>query len=264
LNNQNIGLNRRMKVIESFAGIGAFHKAFTNLEIDAEFMISEIDKHAIASYNAIHGETLNLGDIRKIDFLPECDIFTYSWPCQDISVAGSQKGFDEGSETRSSLLWEIKRLLKVSPKPYIMVAENVKGVKSKKFRRPLNDWIRFLSSIGYTSSWKILNACDFGIPQNRERFFMVSCIDGRYFDFPKGGHPLTRSFEDMLEEDVDESYYMTQEQIKNYNSHKKRHDAAGHGFGWKPMREREREIANSLTANPTRHTQNFCWRLVTS
>ena len=97
-----------IRVVELFAGIGAQHQALENLGIPHEIVaISEIDKHAIAGYNAIHGEAPNLGDIRKIEHLPECDLITYSFPCQDLSVAGNKKGMAEGSDTRSSLLWEV-------------------------------------------------------------------------------------------------------------------------------------------------------------
>jgi len=243
-----------IKVCELFAGIGAQRKALTNLGIEHTCTISEIDKHAIASYTAIHGETENLGDIIKIDKLHDCDLLTYSFPCIDLSTAGKQMGMAKGTETRSSLLWEVERLLQCSPLPKVLLCENVKAITGEKFKKDLNKWITFLSSLGYTSSWTILNAKDFGVPQNRERFFMVSCLDGTHFQFPKG-FKSSVCLKDILETNVDESYYLTAEQIKNFEAHKERHKAAGHGFGWSPQDGSDNAVA--LTNNPYRHGQNF-------
>ena len=243
-----------LRVIELFAGIGAPRKALTNLGIPHQAIISEVDKYAIAAYNAIHGPTLNLGDIRNIESLPECDILTYGFPCQDISIAGIQKGFDEGSNTRSGLLWEVERLLLCSPKPRILLCENVEALTHTKFKKPLARWIAALARMGYTSSWELLNAKDFGIPQNRVRFFMVSCLDGRHFQFPKG-KPSDIRLKDILEENVGPEYYLTPQQIANYEAHKERHDQKGHGFGFKPTGGGGK--ANALTAIPSQNTQNF-------
>lgn len=101
-----------IRMIELFAGIGATHQAMTELGLDVQIVgISEIDKHAITGYEAIHGPVNNLGDITKIAHLPDCDLITYSWPCQSLSIAGKQTGMVEGSGTTSSLLWEVGRLL---------------------------------------------------------------------------------------------------------------------------------------------------------
>jgi len=243
-----------LRVVELFAGIGAPRKALTNIGVQHTSVISEIDKAAETSYNAVHGNTENLGDIRKIDKLPECDLLTYGFPCQDISIAGAQRGFNEGSGTRSWLLWEVKRLLNIGPLPKVLLCENVEAITHDKFIRSLNQWIRTLAEMGYTSSWEILNAKDFGIPQNRSRFFMVSCIDGRYFRFPKG-RPSDLKLKDMLEENVDERYYLTEEQIANFEAHKDRHDAKGHGFSWQPTEGGG--LSASLNTNPYRQNQNF-------
>lgn len=104
-----------LRVVELFAGIGAQRMALRNLGIPHEVVaMAEIDRHAIASYLAIHGDTPNLGDVREIESLPDCDLLTYSFPCQDLSVAGLQKGMDEGSGTRSSCLWEVGRLIRTA------------------------------------------------------------------------------------------------------------------------------------------------------
>lgn len=135
----------------------------------------------------MHGETLNFGDITKIHKLPHSDLWTYSFPCQDISTAGKQKGFSKESVTRSGLLYEIERLLNTSEKPKYLLMENVKNLVSNKFIKGFEDWITILDSLGYNSYWKILNASNYGIPQERERVFMISIRKdiNKDFSFPK-------------------------------------------------------------------------------
>jgi DNA (cytosine-5)-methyltransferase 1 len=144
--------------------------------------ISEIDKYAHKSYEALHGAVNNLGDITKIEELPECDLLTYSAPCSDISNAGKQAGITEGSGTRSSLLWEVKRLLLIAKEsgnlPESLVMENVKALVGKKFKPHFDVWLSFLETLGYKNYWEVLNARDYGIPQNRERVFCVSVLGG--------------------------------------------------------------------------------------
>ena len=101
----------KLRIVELFAGIGAQAMALEQLGIPYESTVCEIDRNAYASYCAIHGDTPNLGDITKVEHLPDCDLMTYSFPCQDLSVAGKRRGMSEGSGTRSSLLWEVSRLL---------------------------------------------------------------------------------------------------------------------------------------------------------
>lgn len=149
-----------IKVIELFSGIGAFRKALERLNIEHEVIgISEIDKFAIQSYNAIYGDTYNFGDISKIDKLPYCDLLTYGFPCQDISVAGLQKGIEKG--TRSGLLYEVQRLLKEyknnNELPKYLIMENVKNLVGKKFKTKFDEWLDYLESLGYTNYWKVLN-----------------------------------------------------------------------------------------------------------
>lgn len=167
-----------IKVNELFSGIGAFRKALENLEMPHEIVgISEIDKFAIKSYEAIYGKTRNYGDISKIDKLDYADLWTYGFPCTDISLAGKQAGIVKG-ETRSGLLFEVERLLIESQKadelPKYLIMENVKNLVSKKFIADFERWLEFLKSLGYTNHWQVLNAKDYGIPQNRERVFCIS------------------------------------------------------------------------------------------
>lgn len=178
--------------------------------------ISEIDKYAIKAYNAIHGETKNYGDISKIDWdsVPDFDLFTYSFPCTDISNAGKQAGFSEGSGTRSSLLWECQKAIKAKHPKYLLL-ENVKALVSGKFLPGFRAWSDWLTGEGYTNFVKVLNAKDYGIPQNRERIFVVSIFGDAWFSFPQPME-LKLRLKDLLEERVDEKYYLPQEKVDKF------------------------------------------------
>lgn len=174
-----------MLLVELFSGIGAQSKALKNLGIEHETIACEIDERTHALYESIHGPTTNLGDITKIKCLPECDLITYSFPCQDISVLGNRKGFKKNSGTRSSLLWEVERLLLGMKRlPERLVLENVKNLVSPKNIANFRLWLKFLDGLGYKNSWKILNAQNYGLPQKRERVFLVSALDSE-FKFPE-------------------------------------------------------------------------------
>lgn len=160
---------------------------------------------------------------------PDFDCLTYSFPCQDISNAGKQKGFAEGSGSRSSLLWECEKAI-VAKKPKYLLMENVKALVNEKFMPDFQKWIDRLSELGYESTWKVLNAKDFGVPQNRERVFMVSLLnEERMFHFPKK-LKLEKRLKDILEENVDEKYYLKEEQVQRIVEHCDRKVAEGCGF----------------------------------
>lgn len=205
-----------LKVNELFAGIGAFRKALINLGIEHEVVgISEIDKYAIQSYTAMYGDTHNYGDIYKVEKLDYADLWTYGFPCQDISLAGYKKGIVKG-ETRSGLLYEVERLLLRSKAdnelPKYLIMENVKNLVGKQFKADFEKWLLFLESMGYTNYWQVLNAKDYGIPQSRERVFCVSIQGDEPYEFP-AKQELKLSLKDMLEDDVDIKFYLTQEQV---------------------------------------------------
>lgn len=206
-----------MKVLSLFSGIGAFEKALDNLQVPYELVAyCEIDKYASKSYAAIHGvpESMNIGDITKVDEkqLPkDIDLITYGFPCQDISIAGKQKGLlnEDGTKTRSGLFFEALRIIEET-QPRVAIAENVKNLTGKKFASQFQTVLDSLEQAGYNNYWKVLNLKDFGIPQNRERVFIVSIrkdIDNGTFKFP-GGFPLKLRLKDVLEVEVDERYYM--------------------------------------------------------
>lgn len=176
-----------IRMIELFAGIGSQTQALKNVGIEHESVaIAEIDRYALQSYKLLHGKVLNLGDISTIDpnTAPDCDLITYSFPCQDLSVAGAQLGAEEGSGTRSSLLWECKKLIEAK-KPRFLLMENVKNLVGATHKANFEKWLAYLSSLGYSNYWKVLNAVDYGAPQSRERVFCVSILNpAKDFEFP--------------------------------------------------------------------------------
>ena len=206
-----------LKYLSLFSGIGAPEKALKNLGIEYELIgFSEIDKYAIKSYCAIHNvsEELNLGDITKIDIksLPkDIDFITHGSPCTDLSLAGKEAGADKGSGTRSSLMWNSVEIFKHC-KPKIILWENVKNLLSKKHKHNFDAYIEDLNNLGYVSYYKVLNAKDFGIPQNRERVFTISIRNdiNKEFKFPEPFDNGIR-LKDLLEKEVDEKYYINTE-----------------------------------------------------
>lgn len=211
-----------MKILSLFS-VGAFEKALDYLNINYELVnYCEIDKYASKAYSLIHNvsENMNLGDITKVDTskLPkDIDLITYGFPCQDISLAGKQQGMfnNDGSKTRSGLFFEALRIIE-DTKPKIAIAENVKNLVSKKFNAQFQAILQSLEETGYNNYWKVLNAKDYGIPQNRERVFIVSIrkdIDPGSFEFPKP-FELKLRLKDMLEDEVDEKYFLSDKMIE--------------------------------------------------
>lgn len=204
-----------LKVLELFSGIGACSKALTNLGIEHEIVDSvEIDKYAVQSFNAVHGTNFEPQDITKWDKDIEADLIMHGSPCQDFSVAGLNKGGDKGSGTRSSLMYETLRIVE-KIKPKYVIWENVKNLLSKKHRHNFDAYLEAMEKLGYHSQYQVLNAKDFGVPQNRERVFTVSIRNDLDVDF-KFPEPqeLTIRLKDVLEPQVDEKYYLSDEQTK--------------------------------------------------
>ena len=212
-----------IRLIELFAGIGSQAKALKNLGIDFEhWYVCEFDKYAIQSYNAVHNTNFTTSDVTKItaNDLKITDtehftyLLTYSFPCQDLSNAGKGRGMEKGSGTRSGLLWEVERLLnECSELPQVLLMENVPQVHSVKNKEHFDKWIEFLESKGYSNHWKDLNAKDYGIPQSRNRCYMVSILGNYSFEFPEP-IPLNLRLGDMLEQEVDEKYYLSDDAIQ--------------------------------------------------
>ncbi len=205
---QKLKITKPIRLIELFGGIGSQAKALERLGANFEhYRLCEFDKYAVQSYNAVHGTDFGTSDIRELHGsdlgIVDTDIYayilTYSFPCTDLSSAGNQEGMKRGSGTRSGLLWEVERLLRETETlPQILLMENVPEVVSDKFIGDFAEWVSFLDKMGYTSKYALLNACDFGIPQNRSRCFMVSWQGDFYYDFPKG-EATDVSLKDILE-----------------------------------------------------------------
>ena len=201
-----------------FAGIGLQAKALKNLGVDFEhWVVCEWDKYAIQSYNAVHGTNFETSDITKlkardlniVDTERYNYLLTYSFPCQDLSNAGKGAGMEKGSGTRSGLLWEVERLLdECTELPQVLLMENVPQVHGKKNIEHFEKWIAFLESKGYSNYWSDLNAKDYGIPQSRNRCYMVSVLGDYSYEFPQP-IPLELKLGDMLEKEVDEKYYLS-------------------------------------------------------
>ena len=216
-------ITKPIRLIELFAGVGSQAMALKRLGANFEhYRVVEFEKYAIKSYNAIHGTDFEPMDITKIigsdlgitDTDKYCYIMTYSFPCQDLSVAGKQKGMTKGSGTRSGLLWEVERLLnEVDNLPQVLLMENVPQVHGKKNMEDFQRGIDFLESKGYSNYWQDLNAKNYGVAQNRNRCFMVSILGDYSFKFPEPIE-LKKVMKDYLEDEVDEKYYINNEKAQ--------------------------------------------------
>lgn len=193
-----------LRVVELFAGIGAQRMALTLAGIPHEVVaICEINKHSLASYLAIYGDCPNLGDITKVERLPPCDLVTYSFPCQDLSLAGKRKGMGEG--TRSGLVWEVVRLLEGErERPEWLLMENVPQVLTAP------EWptlVARLEAMGYRSKWRKLDSSRFGSAQKRVRAFMVSRLGQEPSDLPEcAPNAPSLCLRDVMEPTRDERY----------------------------------------------------------
>lgn len=250
-----------LKVIELFAGIGAQRKGLERAGIEHEVVaISEIDKYALKVYESLYGNTPNLGDISKIEKLPKADMWTYSFPCTDISLSGRMKGLEKGSGTHSSLLWEVQRLLEVSKAndelPKYLLLENVKNLISKKFKSYFDEWCRYLESLGYKNFYKVLNGKNYNVPQNRERIFLLSIrnCDEDYV-FPND-IPLTTKLGDLLESNVADKYFLSEKLITCFSSMKNRNGLI-RGLRFRPRGKKDEYAWTITTAPGSRATDTF-------
>ena len=258
-----------LKVLELFAGIGACSKALTRLGIEHEIVDAvEIDKYAVQSFNAVHGTNFEPQDITQWDKDAQCDLIMHGSPCQDFSVAGKGAGGDKGSGTRSSLMYETLRIVE-KLKPKYVIWENVKNLISKKHRHNFDAYLSRMAELGYTNYYQVLNAKDYGVPQNRERVFTVSILkekiiyddynsrvrrdqdtigtltsncgasairngwkvitSGCDYQFPKAVE-LDKRLKDVLEHKVDEKYYLSEDRLKVISVWEQRQKDNGRGF----------------------------------
>lgn len=187
---------------------------------------SDIDKYACLMHDLVFPQFADcaLGDITKIDWHEvkcslegrEVDLFTYSSPCQDISQVGKQMGLQEGSDTRSALLWRVADAVEVL-RPKYLLQENVAALVSQKFMPDFQKWLNKLSSLGYVSKWSRLNAKNYGVPQNRDRVFCLSMRKDVAFDyqFPEP-FELKNRLEDVLEEEVADRYFLKDDAVSKF------------------------------------------------
>lgn len=216
-------ITKPIRLIELFGGVGSQAMALRNIGASFEhYRLVEFDKFAIQSYNAIHetdfpimditevkGEDLGITDTDRYEYM-----MTYSFPCQDLSVAGKGKGMSRDSGTRSGLLWEVERLLNETEHlPQILLMENVPQVISNKNRPDFEEWCHFLERKGYCNYYSKLNAKDYGVAQNRNRVFMVSVLGKYSYEFPESVE-LTKTVKDYLEDEVEEKFYINTEKAK--------------------------------------------------
>ena len=218
-------------------GISAdYNKPMTREQIArmGETKIRTVYNNIIATNNLVSvcnvtGEDLAIKDTDRFTYL-----LTYSFPCQDLSKAGHGKGMEKGSGTRSGLLWEVERLLdECETLPQVLLMENVPDVIGTKNVQHFASWLSKLDSLGYKNFWQVLNGKDYGIPQNRERCFMVSVLGDFYYEFPST-IPLKTRLKDYLEKEVDEKYYLSQQIIDYFVQHTEESKAKGNGFRFAP------------------------------
>lgn len=241
-----------IKLFSAFSGIGAFEKALENLNIDFELIgFSEIDKYASESYSILHNadKSLNYGDINKIDIntLPDFDLFTWGFPCQDLSVIGTQKGFNG---EKSVLFFQGYEILK-HKKPAVSIIENVSNLMSKKFDKELNTIIKLLGKIGYKTKILRMNAKEYGIPQNRDRVFIVSMLN-KYPHLNIKKEELSFYAKDILEDNADKKYYLSDKQIEAIE----RKGTVFEGR-FKPFLSEDFIIANAINNRTDVPTSNF-------
>lgn len=259
-------IDKPIRLIELFAGIGFQAMALDYLEANYEhYKTIEFDKYAVASYNAIHTTNVITQDIKNVhgkdleicDQDKYCYLLTYSFPCQDLSIAGKRKGMDKGSNTRSGLLWEVERLLDETDElPQVLLMENVPEVIGKKNLKNFHQWQAKLEQLGYSNYVSCLNAKNYGIPQNRNRCFMISILGNYYYEYPKM-QPLKLRLKDMLEDEVDRKYFLSNNQIEYFERHSKECEEKGLGYRFKPTKGEGTARTCTCHASGLRMDDNF-------
>ncbi len=209
-----------IQILELFGGIGSPRIALRNIGVPVKAIdYVEIDEKAVKSYNAMFANELNYKTQSVVGWNLKPDILIHGSPCQDFSIAGYQKGADIKSETRSSLMWETLRIISQmgSWKPRIVIWENVRNVLSKHMIHNFNGYLREMERLGYTNSFDVLDAREFGLPQARQRVFTISCLDGEHFDFDELTRTPMRNINEFLQpnNEIDERYTITSPSMLN-------------------------------------------------
>ena len=251
-----------IKVGTDFSGIGSPEAALKRLGIPHHNVFAcDIDKYAEKSFLELNKPDKFYKDITTRDYkeVPQLDLYVAGFPCQSFSLAGQRKGFNE---TRGTLFFNVAEFIKVN-QPECFILENVKGLLSHDSGKTYQTITDVLTNgggtlngqigmdtiddgLGYHVYTKVLNTKDYGIPQNRERIFIVGFKYYRDFNFPIK-LPLLNKLKDILEQDVNDKYYLSQKMIEGFSNHKERHKEKGTGFKWQP--KSGDDIANCLRAN---------------
>lgn len=258
-------IDKPIRLIELFGGISCQAQALLNLGVDFEnYRYCDFDKYACQSHNEIMQTNDKPSDITKwkgedlgvCDTDKYCYIMTYSFPCTDLSTAGKMAGMERGSGTRSGLLWEVERLLKeCNELPQVLLMENVPQVHGKKNKASFDEWCQFLESLGYKNYWKDLNAKDYGVPQSRNRCFMVSLLGDYSYEFPDHIE-LKLKLQDLLEDEVDEKYFLSSKLIEFYTNNAEIQEQKGNNFKFEPLENTS--IAKTITTKSgSRMTDNY-------
>lgn len=205
-----------IQILELFGGIGSPRCALRNIGIPTKAIdYVEIDEKAVSSYNAIFKEDLIYKTQSVVGWNLKPDVLIHGSPCQDFSIAGQQKGADEGSETRSSLMWETIHIIQQMGewKPHYVIWENVKNVTSRHMKANFNRYLREMEKLGYTNNYKLLDARDFGLPQARERVFTISVLGNEKFIFDDLIKTPMRDIKEFLLDDAPAVYDVTQPSV---------------------------------------------------
>lgn len=259
-----------IQLLELFGGIGAPRKALLNLGYEHKAIdYVEIDEKSVRTYNALYDHLHKPQSV--VDWNLKPDILVHGSPCQDFSRAGTRLGGNDEDKTRSSLMWETIRIIKNMGvwKPKVVIWENVKGVLAKDMIHNFNKYFVEMEKMGYVNNYKVLDSRDFGIPQKRERVFVVSMLNGNVFNFETLEHKQMRNINDFLLEDVDEKYT-----IKSPSMLKAINKRRMFGGGLKPIEDFSWTITTKQNRCPNSGivpigndkyrllTELECWRLM--
>lgn len=259
-----------VQILELFGGIGSPRCALRNLGIPTKAIdYVEIDEKAVRSYNSMFSGDLQYKTQTVVGWNLKPDILIHGSPCQDFSIAGRQKGADEGSETRSSLMWETIHIIEQMGKwkPKYVIWENVKNVKSKHMIANFVRYQKEMERMGYTNSHDVLDAREFGLPQARERVFTISCLNGEKFNFDQLIRTPMKKIEEFLEENskVPSVYDVTQPSVRNVIGKTGiRRATVIKDFAFTITTRQDRTPAQVIDCGNGRYrylTERECWRL---
>lgn len=258
-----------IKILELFGGIGSPRVALRNLGVPTKAIdYVEIDEKAVSSYNAMFANELAYKTQSVVGYDLKPDILIHGSPCQDFSIAGHQKGADKGSETRSSLMWETVRIIEEMGdwKPKYVIWENVKNVLSKHMRVNFDNYLSYMEDLGYTNSFQVLDARDFGVPQARERVFTISVLNGEEFDFTKLETKEMQPLSTLLDDDYMDCHVVTQPSILNGvgKTGTVKRTTVLNDFAYTVTTRQDRTPAQVVKISDGRYrflTEKECWRL---